>query len=345
MCTSNDTMRRFLVVLAVLAVGAMAQTREQAQRELERTDYLIEQARPVIMESGVASAVELLEAAEETQEVAWDQFRKYRYRLAIEATKKARERLERAAELAKVVPGRVLAEIEKTGRRMREWKPAVMQSQMPRALDRWRLAEREQRSATDVYERKEYTSAAKLTVAARLHAFEAFEIVRRTLNPEKVRKEVEHTEMLLERASEQIRDINDERIHEMLRKAYEFQGDAVDALRMRRNHQALKMTFAARNVLHRGREMARGAVGADAVERELAETDRLIETWREEIKSQGGEEAVKLLARALERQQAAWERFRAEKPRLAWRETGLAQQLLARAIELTRLAEGAPGPE
>ncbi len=339
-------MKRLLIPILLLVLTALAQNVQKARDELRLTDRLIVAARPGIIESNNEEAIQTFHESEGLQKQAWNLFERRAYRLATSRTKAARLRLRRAVELAKFDPERIRLELRKTADQMNEVRPAVMRSRLPRPLELWKLAEGEQETAIRLFEQRKYRLALRFTVAARLHARRAFELVRRRGDPEKVAREVDRTGMLFERARAEARDVAvDERVVELFRKAEAWQAEAVDALHHGRLLQALKMTLAARDLLLRTREMARGKASPEMVEQALQETDRLIETWQGEIRTEGSEDACRMLDEAIAQQSRAREDFAAREFRSAWQQTSLARRILNRAIELTRSRSVDPGEE
>jgi hypothetical protein len=97
--------RRALAPVAILCVLCLAplvhaQAPGQVRMELERTDAVLQRAREVVEVAGDPRALEQLRFADNTQGVAWNQFRLSHYRAALDATMRARELAGRAVRLA-----------------------------------------------------------------------------------------------------------------------------------------------------------------------------------------------------------------------------------------------------
>jgi len=101
--------RAVTVAVACVALGAgslpsaaRAQLPDpgRIQAELERTDAVLQRAQEVVEASGDLRALDQLRYAQGTQTVAWNQFRETHYRIALEATLRARDLAGRAVRLA-----------------------------------------------------------------------------------------------------------------------------------------------------------------------------------------------------------------------------------------------------
>ena len=321
-----------LILVGILALG-FAQEGEKVRVELERTDQLIEQARPVIERAGSGDAAKVFAEAVAVQQRAWDSFRGKRYGEAGIRTTSARQLVERALKLAKFDPERISEEIRRTADLMNEAGPVIVRSGAPKALDLWRLAQSEQETARRSFDARQYLVALKFTLAARLHTKTALEIIRRAGDPERVRLELERTDMLLARARQKLAQSENARLAELLAKATGWQDQAWQALRSGQPFVALKLTLSARDLLLRAWEMARGP-DRELVEQAIGETDRLVEKWSGVITERGPDEARSLARQATEHQATAKKHFAAAELRPALSETTIARRLMARAIEL-----------
>lgn len=326
-------MKLILSILLLTAVAAFAQEGDKARQELERTDRIIEQAEPTIRESDNEAALRRFDDARNMQRSAWQSFHQRQYIRAVSMTGRARLAVMQALEMAKFNPGQVAEEIRRTGDRMREVKPVIMASGVKEAINLWRIAEGELETARRHYDARQYRLALKFMFAARQHGRKAFDLVKRQGGRERVVREIERTDQMLERAREEAGAVTDDRILELLLRARDWQHAAVAALHSGELLRALKTTLASRDLLLRAWEMARGAANGPLVEQALAETDRLISDWRDVIRESRVEEARVLLERALEHQRTARELYTARNLKPAFQETALARRLLNRAIE------------
>ncbi len=335
-------MKRIVGLLSLMLASTLAQNPEEVLEALRHTDHLIAEARPRIVESGNREAEGFLQEAEARQEQAWSLYEARAYRMALGRTRSARTSLYRALELAKFDPERIREEIRRTQEFMHEVGPRVLRSGVPRALELWRMAEGEQDAARRHFEQRHFRLALKFAIAARLHARRAHDLVRGGRSIEKVEQEVERTDMLLDRAREKAAGVEDEQARELLRRATGWQEEAVAELRGGDPVLALKMTLAARDLLLRAWERARGGVEPELVERALEETRQLVERWQAEIREMGPDEARDMLDNAVEYLGRADGLSAARDLPAAWREASLARRMLNRAIELVRSRGPAP---
>ncbi len=337
-------MRLILSILLLTAVAAFAQQGDKARQELETTDRRIEQAEPIIRESGNEDARRRFDDARNKQRAAWANFHQRQYVRAVSMTLNARFVVRHALELAKFNPGQVAEEIRRTSDRMQEVKPIIMASGVKEAINLWRIAEGELETARRHYDAREYRLALKFTFAARQHGRKAFDLVKRQGGRDRVVREIERTDQMIEQAREQAGTATDKRVLELLLRARDWQHVAVAALHSGELVRALKTTLASRDLLLRAWEMARGAANRELVEQALAETDRLISDWRDVIRESRVEEARVLLERALVHQRTARELYAARELKPAFQETVLARRLLNRAIELAQSDAKPAGP-
>jgi len=331
-------MKSVILILAGLLAFGLAQEGEKVRLELERTDKLIELARPIIEQSGSNDAGRVFAEAVAQQARAWDALRQRRYLDAAGKTMWARQLVERALKLAKFDPQRIGDEIRRTQDLMNDAGPVIERSGMPRALDLWRMAKGEQETSRKSFDAKQYLVALKLTMTARLHTKAALELVRRTGDPEMVRAELERTDALLERARQRLAGSDNARGAELLAKTQALQDQAWQSFKLGQYFNAVKLTFAARDLLLRAWEVA-GPVTGELAGQAIAEADRLIEKWSAVITERGPEEARQLLAQALEQRERAGNHNAAQDFRLAWQEANQARRLLGRAVELVEERE------
>lgn len=329
-------MKTSILVICLLALGvpAFGQGSDEApkvRQELENTDRLIERAEPLVRESANEEPLALLNEAKELQARAWNQFRQRRYPLALYTTNQARLRLRRALELVGVDPDKVAGEIRRTAELLAEAAPVVRRSGVREAEELLRLALGEQEAARRYYDARRYALALRFTRAARNHAREALERVRQRGGRERVASELDRTDALLVRARERAGD--EDRAREVLKRAESLQKQARESFELDRLLPALRLTLAARNLLVRAWEAARGAVDADLVEAVVAENDRLVAEWRASIERDGDVEAKNLFQRALEIQVRVRARLAAREYGPAYREANQVRRMLNRAIE------------
>jgi uncharacterized protein YdcH (DUF465 family) len=338
-------MKRAILIILLFTGWALAQNGEKVKAELERTDQVISTVRPIVEQSGNEAAKRLLNNAERLQNDAWDKFKNQQFEKALKLTLAARESAREALAAVKLRPKDIEAHLRKTADFMRDVGPLVIRSGIPKAIELWKMADGELASAKEELRKGHYGLALKFGIAAREHAWSAFQFIRKNADPDKVKAELERTDDLIKRVSEQVKLVSTERIQQLLKKAVSLQEQARTALNERRFGPALKLTWAARDLILRAWENAKGGGNASLVERAIAETDQLIKNWSDDIRNDSNAEAQQLLEQALTHQDQAHQHFEAKEFKAAFQETSLARRLLNRAIELIRTEEPTPAPE
>jgi hypothetical protein len=326
-------MRKLFILFAVLLAVGAAQTPEKVEYELGQTDRVIENVQPKVEESGNERAQNVLSNAIQNQALAWEAFRNRALRRAAGLTLTARAQAKQAFALVELNPDRVQAELERTDEVLSELGPQVGRSEEPKVRELWRMAEGEQATARQEFDRQRYRLALKFTFAARLHAWAAFKLVRRNADPEKLRAELERTNDLLERVKEPVAASGNERARQLLQKAGNWQEQARTAFSNRLWGQALKFTLAARDLALRAWELARGSTTLPLVERALGETDQLLDAWSDELRQSDQGQVQTLLDQAIDQQARARQLFNDRDLKGALQATSLARKSLNRALE------------
>lgn len=326
-------MRRLAILFTALLAIGFAQTADKVENELVQTDRLIENIRPKVEESGNERAQDVLENAAQNQTSAWDAFRARALRRALGLTLAARAQAKKAFDLVELKPDRVQAELERTDEVLSELGPGVRRSEEPKVRELWRMAENEQATARQEFDRQHYRLALKFTFAARLHAWSAFKLVRRNADPEKLKAELDRTDDLLERVKEPVEASGNERARQLLQKAGNWQEQARTAFGNRLWGQTLKFTLAARDLALRAWELARGSTTLPLVERALGETDQLLDTWSDELRQSDQTQATTLLDQAIDQQARARQSFNDRDLKTALQATTLARKFLNRVLE------------
>jgi tetratricopeptide (TPR) repeat protein len=224
---------------------------------------------------------------------------------------------------------------------MAEWGPPVARANDPRANELWKMALTEQRTAEGYLGRHRYGYALRFAIAAREHGKAAVAAIRGRFGVERVRKELDRTDALIEKAQARVRTGAAKRATDVLNKALELQRQARQSLAANRPLATLKLTLAARELLLRAWESAREEIAADLVEQALAENDALVATWSDDIKADGTAPSADLLEQGIKHQEAARGLFKQEKLQPALTECHTARRLLMRAVEMVK-TEDAP---
>lgn len=334
-------MKKILLITLIFAGIVSAQSQERVHQELKQTDELIKRARDVVEPANNPEAQKALNQAIEIQNSAWDGYRRKRFRWAYSRTLAARQKARDAIEMIANAPERVQAEIQKTAELMNEARPAIIRMNDPRARELWQMAEMEQSAARDYLRQRRLRLALRFTLAARNHVGEVLGRTKRLTTPEGVKGEIERTQRLIEKIQEQVQASHNTRAQEMLSKASEWQVQAYNRFQTRLFVQALKFTFASRDLILRAWEMATIDIDTLLVQLAVTETEHLLDTWSTKIANEGESEAQRLLDQAVKHQNLARQFRQTGNLPKALQETNQARRLLNRAIELLHIEEPA----
>jgi tetratricopeptide (TPR) repeat protein len=327
----------------LLAGLAFAQAQQQRVRdELVKTDQVIAEVKPIVERSGIEEARQLLKWATDLQQAAWQAFQGSLFGKAKDLTMRARERARQAKLVADINPDKVREEVRRTRDVMTEFGPAIIKANDPRANELWKMAQTEQRAAEDYLARARYGYALKFTMAAREHGKAAFAAIRGRVDIERVKRELDRTDALIEKAQARLGSGISQRATDVLNKAIELQRQARQALADGKPLQALKLTLAARDLLLRAWEAGRPKVTPDLVEQALVENDALIAEWSDVIRKAGDTKAAGLLDQGIQHQEIARGLFQKQLLKPALAECSPARKLLKRAVEMIQ-TEDAPG--
>jgi hypothetical protein len=324
-------MRRLSILLVLILVAGLAQTGEEVQRELEKTDRLIADAEPVVEASGSERAEYHLANAKDLQQNAWASYRDRKFPAAANYTRNARRQVEIALEFAEFDPSQLERELRKTDDAIEQARPIIERSGNLRARELLSDATGRQDEARKAFRAERYKEAFASTKAARLMVEAALRLARE-LNAEEIRGELERTEELARRFGPEITRSGN-------RRAIELWDLALDEQRTARRHfqaaeylMALRMTMVAREHGKKAIDLVQAQYGREKVRAALERTARLLQNARELL--QGNERAMELLARAEAWQDEAVAAFQEGRLLHAWKMTASARDLVLRAIEL-----------
>jgi tetratricopeptide (TPR) repeat protein len=148
-------------------------------RELERTDSLIDRARPIVRESGNEEAMRVLERAISLQDDAWGAYRDGRPRRALNFTREARSQVQRALVLARgpVDADRVAKALLETDRLLERAAEIMREAGDERAEQVLEKATEHQMRAKRLFDDEQYRKALAETRVARRLAMRAIRMV------------------------------------------------------------------------------------------------------------------------------------------------------------------------
>jgi len=339
-------MRKLIIsLLFLLAVrGLNAQTPDKVRQELERTDLVIQQARTIVEPANNPDAQLLLNQAIELQQTAWNGYRQKRYRWSYSRTLAARQRARYAIEMVNTDPERIKTEIQRTNELINQLNPEITKNEDPETADLWKMAQTEQTAALNYFRVRRWRLALRFTLAARNHLYELTQKIKRFHSREEVQTELDRTDLVLKRIAEPVAASNNLRAQEMFSRAGEWQQQAKNRFRSQMPLQAIKLTFAARDLAFRAWQQISSNLDSTIVNSALAETDHLIAEWSDKISQQQDPELQKLITSAITHQNTAREFYQQGNLTNALQYTNQARQILYRAIELLNLTEPAPAP-
>lgn len=152
---------------------------DRVMRELERTDHLIDQARPAIEESGDEKARALLDRTLQIQAKAYHVFEQVRYQLAQGLTLEARELAAKAWAMVSgpVSPERVREALAATDDLMDRVRPVIMESLNEDAIELFQSAGDHQEKAKAALAEERFQIALAQTKIARRLVDRALEMV------------------------------------------------------------------------------------------------------------------------------------------------------------------------
>lgn len=340
--------RRFGRAAAVLAIGlgvllglplpGQAQLRDRLEDQLRTTDEILVRAREVVQESDSQRARDTLENAARIQDQAWEQFRAQQGIIAARLTLEARQSALRALDLAREDSGlraRAFREGEKALRALqlaREAFDGAPGDQARRLLDEARAQIERGRIQ---FNEQHYEAAIRLAVSAQSLIQQALG-TRGDLGGERVQRELERTDRLIERVQPVVRESDIEEAARMLDRGVNLQSEAQEVYRAGRYAVAYTVTLQARALVNHAAALVHGPLDSEGVGRALEETDRVLDGAAEIVRPSGDENAIKLLEKAREHQLRARGFLDDGEMRAALAETRVARSLGKRALRMAQ---------
>lgn len=248
-----------LIALVTAGAPADAQTRDEVQVAIERTDDLIARAQEIVTGSDNPQALDELGFAVRLQADAKAQFGGGRYLLALDLTRRARTRAERAIALVKGLPDpdRVIVQLERTRELLDRARERIEECDAERARALLRVAFEMQARAEVSAREGRYLAALQLTLSARERALRALRMCNLQDNlREAAERGLTRTDELISRAREVLQDRDADRARQALGRAIEIQGEAWSQFRADHLEASLRLTQSARTFAHRALRIA-----------------------------------------------------------------------------------------
>ena len=325
-----------------LVPAAQAQILEDVEQALQRTDQLLEQAADVVRTADSQRARLLLDRALDLQLKAWNQLRDQHPRLAVTMTMEARDVAKRALRFAHED-----ASLQTRARRELEQAWDLLQrarEQLGGAPDGvqglLQEAQKQIERGRSQFHEQNNEAAMRLAISAQRLIRQALGSTDGAEGPDRLQRELERTDRLIERAREAIGDSDLPEAIRALERATNLQQDAWAAFRAEKFRVALAATREARNLAAYVLKLVRGPVSTEQVQRALSETDRLLDRATEIVAGGGDEAAVRLLERAREHQAEAKRLISDDQIRAALAKTRVAAGLARRAINIVERGSG-----
>ncbi len=330
----------FAVLLATVTGTVHAQTRDEVERELAKTEEALTRARKQLGDRQCERGLALFERAQDVQNLARNAFADGivgSRRLAVTRTLRARRLVTEAVQVCQVelqAADELQVLYESAREEIRQLRSLVSPNDTPEKQRLLEAAVRQLEQAEEAYRSEDYALAARhLDYARKLidRARQAFDDdTTPDTDPEAASREVERTEeVLAELRSESLSGAQ----LKLLEQAVSIQERARGALREGRLIQAVEFTLAARRSAggllrdrRTGGEGTRVARAIEVVGQSLTEL-------APEIRSSGDEAALRLLDEATEALDRSREQFNLGKLVPAARHARRAGSLLRRAVE------------
>jgi len=316
---------------------------EEVEAFLNETDAILADAAPRFEGDVPEMATEHYEHAVEMQEEAWEMLER-NSRMAFEKSRQSRELLQQALRMLDVTPPGecehpgLLDLIEYNYEMIDELTAPVEESGSEELSDLLARAIDMNDDAQAAYEGENFPQANRLAQSAR-HTLEQ---IRRMLaghgggggggiDAERIREELDRTDGVIGEVTEAMGEDAPEWAVELLERATEAQANAWEHFEDGDYREAMTLTRRARDLALRARRPeGRGEI-ADRVERELLATDNTIERVTPIVEESGNEDAIDLLADAVELQAEARTAFEAENYEDALHKTNTARRMALRA--------------
>ncbi|MEK7330769.1 MAG: hypothetical protein AAB290_05910 [Candidatus Eisenbacteria bacterium] len=255
---------RSIAALAVVALAAIggpvaAQTRDDVLIAIERTDDVIARARDVVSGSDNQQAQDELGFAIRLQANARTEFAAAHYLLALDLTRRARLRADRAIALVTGLPDpdRVMAQLERTRELLDRARERIEECDLDRARAMLRAALEMQVRAEASWRDGRYLAALQLTMSARERALRALRLCNLEDNlRDAAERALMRTDELISRARDVVAEHDGDQARQALNRAVELQAEAWSQFRADHVEASLRLTQSARTFAHRAIRLA-----------------------------------------------------------------------------------------
>jgi hypothetical protein len=344
----SDKSKRFLfrclfvgiTVSLLLSTAVEAQTRANVERELQKTDDVIDRAREAVSASRNLKAENLLSMAVELQGGGREAGRQSRYRLALELTLKAREKAYEAIGYTRKDEENehvVLRAIERTDQIIDKAKDAAADLDRKRARSLMEMTTGSQQKAKEFFREHRLKMALKFTLKARENARRLVELARNGKRTSRLaEKELQRAYELIEKSSVIISRSQNQSAEELLGRARSLQTEARDLANQEAFSRSMEMSQQARQMVEKALKLAEKDIAPEMAEQAIRQNEKLIRTGEEEMKAAAVPEAVRIFEQGLSHQDMARKHLQEGKYQAALAEAKVANRLLSDALEMIR---------
>jgi hypothetical protein len=327
-------------ILLFSANAAEAQTKRDAERELEKTVTVIERAKEAVSESRNLKAENLLAMAVALQGRAKENFYGKRYGMALSLTLNARKKAYEAIGFTKKDEENenlVWKAIERTDQIIDRAKEVAGGQDKGRISSLLEMASRNQQNAKELFREHRLRAALKLTLQAQEMAQRVLNLAGRGRRSDRVaQKELEITDRLIEKASVVIQESRIEKAEQLLDQARDSQEKARDMFNQKRFGKAAKSTQKAQELTHEALRLVEEEISPHMVKSAINQNERLIEEGVEMMKTSTNQQVRSTFEKGLSHQDQAKEYYDQGKFKAALAEAKVALRLLNKALEMVR---------
>lgn len=334
----------FLMLLMVAGIiicfadQTFAQIREEVEKELDRTDRVIERAKEAAAESRNPKAENLLKLAMNLQGTAKEAFEGERFWLAAKLTLRAREKAFEAIGVTRRSEENenlVLKAIERTDQIIAKAKGKAFLADNQRAFSLLEIAIRNQQKAKEFYHEHKLKVALKLTLKARESAQKSIDLAEQKNKLERfAKKELEKTDKLIDKASPIVKENGNVRAQDLFDKGADRQEMAKDLFGQKRFNVAIKNTQKARDFILKALKTVEENPTPRMVEKAIERNDDLINKLGPQIKVSGNQEAIDPFENGLSHQEKAKLYLAEGKLKAALAQAKVARRLITKAFDM-----------
>ncbi len=321
-----------------LVTAAEAQTRASIERELEKTDAVIERAAEAVSASRNLKAESLLKMAVELQSKGKHAKEQFRYGQALDLTLKAREKAYEAIGFTKKDEENenlVLRAIERTDQAISQAQELARDMDQKRVSSLLDMAIRSQQKAKEFYREHRLKMALKLTLEARETANKIKGLAGNGERMDRLaEKQLNAAVRFLDKASVIIQESRNQSAVDLLEKAEGLLKRARELFAQNAFAKSIKDSQSARGMVEKALKLVEEDISPGTVENAIRQNERLIEKGEEAMKGSVNPEAIDIFERGLSHQSKARQYYGDGEYRAALAEAKVANRLLGKALQM-----------